>query len=439
METPLEILPVYPPKVGQDVPTAAEDKPPAVVDPVTARKAYQPSQKEIRLARVQTATLCWAVFLSGFNDGSLGPLLPRIQHVYQVGYLIVSLLFVFQALGSLTGAFITISLTPKFGFGKLLIFGPLFQVVGYSIQAAALPFPVYVFACVLSAIGSSILDAQANGYVASVWRNPESRMGYTQAAYGAGIFAAPLISTQFAQLQHWSFHYLVSLGITLSNILLLFLVFRGKPQDDCLVKLGQTKTPKGTSEHSQLRQILSIKALHLMALFLFVHIGVSIAITGWTVSYMVTVRGGGASAGYISAGYAGGAVLGRIVLIWVNKKIGENRGVYVYSLIAIGLQLVVWLVPSLVGGAIAVAFVGLMSGPIYPLALNRAAKLFPPWLLTSTMSWMAAMATVGGAVVPFIAGAVSSKAGLKSLEPLILGGMVVMLGLWTLVPKHIDV
>jgi fucose permease len=81
------------------------------------------------------------------------------------------------------------------------------------------------------------------------------------------------------------------------------------------------------------------------------------------------------------------------------------------------LQLVVWLVPSLIGGAIAVAFIGLMSGPIYPLALNRAAKLFPPWLLTATMSWMAAMATVGGAVVPFVAGAISSKVGIKYMQP----------------------
>jgi hypothetical protein len=48
---------------------------------------------------------------------------------------------------------------------------------------------------------------------------------------GAGIFAAPLVSTQFSQLQRWSFHYLVSLGLTLSNILILFLVFRGKTQD----------------------------------------------------------------------------------------------------------------------------------------------------------------------------------------------------------------
>jgi hypothetical protein len=74
-------------------------------------------------------------------------------------------------------------------------------------------------------------------------------MGYVQAAYGtpqfrtaildrtdnlltgAGIFASPLVSTQFAQIKHWSFHYLVSLGLTLVDIISLFLIFRGKTQD----------------------------------------------------------------------------------------------------------------------------------------------------------------------------------------------------------------
>ncbi|KAJ7172982.1 MFS general substrate transporter [Mycena crocata] len=404
---------------------------------VPAAQPYEPSRQQILLARVQTVALCSAAFDCGWNDGTLGPLLPRIQQVYNLGYLVVSLVFVFQAIGSITGAILTISLTPKLGFGRLLVLGPISQVIGYSLQAAALPFPVFVLSCALSGIGVSILDSQANGYVASFSRHPEARMGYVQAAYGAGVFAAPLVSTQFARMQHWSFHYLVSLGLTLFNMLLLFLVFRGKTQDECLAQLGQAPVTKGTSQHSALRQMLSIKAVHLMALFLFVHVGVGIAIAGWTVSFMVTVRGGGTSAGYIAAGFAGGMVLGRIILIWVNKKIGENRGVYIYSLIAIGLQLVVWLVPSLISGAVAVAFVGLLTGPIYPLALNRAAKMFPPWLLTATMSWMAAMATVGGAIVPFMAGAISSKAGIKSLQPVILAMMVTMVVLWALVPKRI--
>ncbi|KAJ7032040.1 MFS general substrate transporter [Mycena alexandri] len=430
MDQPIETSPVYPPPPA--TPSKIELDP-----PLPPTSTYQPSRQQILLGRVQTVALCWAVFLAGWNDGTVGPLLPRIQEVYHLGYLIVSLLFVCASIGSITGAVVTISLTQRFGFGKLLLFGPVFQIIGYSLQAAALPFPVFGLACFLNGIGVSILDAQANGYVAAFSRNPEAKMGYVQAAYGAGIFAAPLVSTQFAQLQHWSFHYLVSLGLTLSNMGILFVVFRGKTQDECLAQLGQAEVTKGSSEKSHMRQVLSIKALHVLALFLFMHVGVGVAIAGWTVTFMVDVRGGGPSSGYIAAGFAGGVTLGRIALIWVNQKIGNNRGVYVYSIIAIGLQLVVWLVPSLIGGAISVAFIGLLTGPIYPLALNRAAKMFPPWLLTASMSWMAAMATCGGAFVPFVAGGISSRVGIKSVEPVILAMMIAMLGLWVLVPKKI--
>jgi len=36
------------------------------------------------LARVQYLSLCFTLFLAGWNDGTIGPLLPRIQEVYNV-------------------------------------------------------------------------------------------------------------------------------------------------------------------------------------------------------------------------------------------------------------------------------------------------------------------------------------------------------------------
>ena len=35
-------------------------------------------------AHVQFATLCLSLFMAGWNDGTTGPLLPRIQEVYHV-------------------------------------------------------------------------------------------------------------------------------------------------------------------------------------------------------------------------------------------------------------------------------------------------------------------------------------------------------------------
>lgn len=48
---------------------------------------------------------------------------------------------------------------------------------------------------------------------------------------GLGAFAAPLVATQFAQMDRWSFHYLTSLGLAVCNTIILAVVFRFRDQD----------------------------------------------------------------------------------------------------------------------------------------------------------------------------------------------------------------
>ena len=48
---------------------------------------------------------------------------------------------------------------------------------------------------------------------------------------GFGALSAPLSATRFAQLTHWSSHYLVSICLAVSNILILAGVFRFASQD----------------------------------------------------------------------------------------------------------------------------------------------------------------------------------------------------------------
>jgi len=46
--------------------------------------------------RVQYSALCVYMFLSGWNDGTTGPLLTRIQAVYDVIFFFLFLLFAFR-------------------------------------------------------------------------------------------------------------------------------------------------------------------------------------------------------------------------------------------------------------------------------------------------------------------------------------------------------
>ena len=81
------------------------------------------------------------------------------------------------------------------------------------------------------------------------------------------------------------------------------------------------------------------------------------------------------------------------------------------------LELVVWLVPSFVGGAIAVSFIGMFLGPIYPIVMNHSARILPHWLLTGAIGWIAGLGQAGSAFIPFITGAIASKEGIKTLQP----------------------
>ncbi|KAF4564724.1 hypothetical protein EYR40_010896 [Pleurotus pulmonarius] len=390
-------------------------------------------KKQAMTARIQFATLCWCLFLAGWNDGTTGPLLPRIREVYNVGFAVVSLIFVFACVGFIGGALLNVPLSDKLGFGKVIVLGE--RIIAYTLQAPGPPFPVFVIAYVINGAGIAMQDAQANGYVASIKENAETKMGILHAAYGMGAFVAPLVATQFAQAERWSFHFLVSLGISLSNAVALIMVFRFKGQDECLAAMGQPVAEKDTSEHSKFRQILTQKTVHFLAFFILVYVGVEVTIGGWIVTFIIDVRHGGASSGYISSGFFGGLTVGRVALLWVNKKIGERRVLYLYTFLAIGLELIVWLVPSLIGGAVAVSLVGVLLGPFYPIAMNHAGRIIPRGLLTGSIGWIAGFGQAGSAVIPFMTGALASKYGIQSLQPLLVAMMAFMIILWTLVPR----
>ncbi|KAI0032855.1 MFS general substrate transporter [Vararia minispora EC-137] len=387
------------------------------------------------LANAQYAALCWSLFMAGWNDGTTGPLLPRIREVYHVGFAVVSLIFIVNCIGFVSGSVSNIWLTNKVGFGKAIVIGAFAQLVGYAIQAAAPPFPAFTIGYLFNGFGLSLQDAQANGYVASYRYNAAARMGVLHGVYGLGAFCSPLVATQFANMRRWSFHYLCSLGVALINLVLLSVIFRFKTQDECLAEVGQQPEAKDSSEDGHYRQIFKLRALHLLAFFTLIYVGVEVTVGSWSVTYVQDQRGGGLSSGYISSGFFGGLALGRVALLWLNSMVGERRVIFLYIILAIGLELVVWLVPSLVGGAVAVSIVGLLLGPVYPIIMNESSRILPRWLLTGCIGWIAGLGQAGSAVLPFMTGAIASGAGIQSLQPLLVSMMGLLMVLWALVPR----
>ncbi|TBU62655.1 MFS general substrate transporter [Dichomitus squalens] len=380
-------------------------------------------------------TLCFSVFLNGWNDGTTGPLLPRIQAYYHIGFAVVSLVFVFNTIGFIIGAFANVWLTDKFGFGKCLVIGSVCQIAAYAMMVPAGPFPLMCLAFMIIGFGLSLQNAHCNGFTAGSGGNIATKIGFLHASYGLGALISPLVSTQFAQQKHWSFHYLISAGLYVLNTAALWWIIRGKRQEEVMVEIGNTNPDTQAVSSNKYKQIFGIREIHLLSVFALIYVGVEVTIGGWSVTYVQEKRHGSSNAGYISSGFFGGLMLGRILLMWLNRKIGERRALFLYALLAIQLEVTVWVVPSLVENAIAVSFIGLLMGPMYPILMNHSTTILPRWLLTGCLGYIASVGQAGSAVLPFLTGLLASKFGIVSLQPFIVSMMSTMIVVWALIPR----
>ena len=88
-------------------------------------------------------------------------------------------------------------------------------------------------------------------------------------------------------------------------------------------EIGQPRMENGEDSPNAIakyKRIFHLPTVHLLALFLFLHIGLEVTISGWIVTFM-TERHGGPYSGYISSGFWAGSTIGRLALIPLTKKV----------------------------------------------------------------------------------------------------------------------
>ena len=93
---------------------------------------------------------CLMCLGNGLNDSAPGALIPYMERDYQIGYAMVSLIFVTNALGFVSAAFMTHALQSRFGRAKALMLAEAVMIAAYVMIVCTPPFPVVVVAYVVS-------------------------------------------------------------------------------------------------------------------------------------------------------------------------------------------------------------------------------------------------------------------------------------------------
>ncbi|KAG8881372.1 hypothetical protein FRB97_009637 [Tulasnella sp. 331] len=223
-------------------------------------------------------------------------------------------------------------------------------------------------------------NAQCNTFTAMLPGNSTSAMGMLHGFYGIGAMAAPLAATQFAQFSHWSYFYFISMGLATCSLLSSLYAFRLQRMEELIPQASDAADSEPLIQGNKYKMILGMKQVHLLAAFTLVYVGAEVTIGGWIVTFLDQLRSGGPSAGYVSSGFFGGITVGRFILWPVTDWIGKRRSIYIYGVLAIIFEIVVWRVPNIVTDAVAVALVGLVLGPLYPIRFCPDGQYIPSQL-----------------------------------------------------------
>ena len=104
------------------------------------------------------------------------------------------------------------------------------------------------------------------------------------------------------------------------------------------------------------------------------------------------------ASGMTATGFWLGLTVGRVSLGFVTPRIGERLAVSIYLLIAMGCQLIFWLVPQFMVSAVAAALIGVTIGPLFPAGVVATTKLLPQELHVAALGFSTAIGGGGAAV-----------------------------------------
>jgi FHS family Na+ dependent glucose MFS transporter 1 len=250
-------------------------------------------------------------------------------------------------------------------------------------------FVVAVVACV--GVANGLIHTGANTLL--LWTHGAQVGPYMNGlhfCFGLGACGAPLLVAQViggAGGYRWAYWTLAAVA-TLVGLSLLLVSGHPRPVSHCLPDTSAREAPP----HSTSRILAA-------ALFLFCYVGAEVAFGGWIAPYAVTLQlASAAGAAYLTAGFWLAFTVGRLLAVMIILP--ETR-------------VVVWSVTLGVGFCLA---------PLWPMGFTLAGQSLP---VTAAVSGRILLGdSVGGLVLPGLAGYVMAVMGPQALTTLVCGSLV---------------
>jgi FHS family L-fucose permease-like MFS transporter len=361
-------------------------------------------------------------FIFGFITNLNMALVPHLRAVFNLHYgpamLAESAFFLAYFVFSAP----TAKLIESIGYKNTMVVSLFIQVVGALLfipAARFINFPLFLTASFVIGAGVTALQTSVNPYISIL--GPEKsapvRLNLAQAANSIGGTIAPLLAgayiltdplklmTQAGIADTVRVPYMLIAGGLL--ILGLAVAFLHLPH----ITSTQSFRPAKDGDPILSRSIWSYKHTVLGAIGIFLYVGVEVGLASIMVNYF-RLQGipSAKDASSLIAFYWGGALIGRLLGAWLVSIIPSGRLLGIFGFAATALVIVSMITTGHVA-IWALILCGFFNSIMFPNIFTLGIVGLGP--LTSKGSGLIMTAVVGGAVVPFLFGALADRVGIQ--------------------------
>jgi fucose permease len=370
--------------------------------------------------------LSYAIFiLIGISASAPGVLVRAQMPEYGIDKATIALTFITFSIAYAAGGGLSGPLLHRLGDRAALVLGTGCFLTFALLIGLRPPFAVLVAMQLIGGFGAGMLDSVLNTQIA---RLPDATtpLNRLHAFFGVGALIGPALAAWQLDLGlHWTATWL-TIAVLLVPLLVGAVVLtpaRSVAADE----------HGGELAPSLLRATLAHRAVWIAGVFLLIYVGAEVSIGNWGPSLLAEDRGQNVLiAGLAVSGYWLGLTVGRFTLSPLATRLGYGPiGLTNACLAGTALGTVVaWAVPGAIGAGVGLVLVGFFFGPFFPTMVAVMPQLIRAGLMPTAIGVVVAMAAIGGALLPFVAGALADWQGIWSLLPYTLVATGAMAACW---------
>ena len=386
-------------------------------------------------------------FIFGFITNLNMALVPHLRSIFDLPYAWAMLAESAFFLAYFVFAAATAKLIETIGYKRTMVVSLFIQVVGCLLfvpAAKLVSFPLFLTAVFVVGAGVTALQTSANPYVSILGPEGSSsiRLNLAQAFNSIGGTIAPLIAGAFILKDP---DLLASKAAIANTVRLPYILIAGgllilgvAVAFSHLPPLAETKAFRPGKEGDPVlsRSIWSYKHTVLAAIGIFLYVGVEVGLASIAVNYFKTQGMSTAkTASFLVSLYWFGALVGRLLGSWMMTKIKAGKLLTIFGVAATALITI----SMFTSGSIAIGTLvlcGFFNSVMFPNIFTLGIAGLGP--MTSKGSGLIMTAVVGGAVVPYLLGALADKVGIQHafVIPIICYLFIAYYGLWGSKPSR---